>query len=117
MFSVVWDIQTSISSNRQDIENTIMERYYLQNLCPQILLISGLSSASRNIRREALQKIAALSATSASTMFDSSDLERLSRGCSNNGTAKSKSNGYGKGGLVSMAASPMVYQELSSRWA
>jgi hypothetical protein len=40
MFSVVWDIQTSISSNRQDIENTVMERYYLRNPCPKILLIS-----------------------------------------------------------------------------
>jgi phosphatidylinositol 4-kinase len=66
------------------------------------------SSASRNIRRKALQKIAALSATSCSTAFDNSDLDRLCKGCSNSANAKAKSNGYGKGGSVSLAGSAMV---------
>ncbi|KAI9053459.1 hypothetical protein LZ554_002417 [Drepanopeziza brunnea f. sp. 'monogermtubi'] len=62
---------------------------------------------SSNIRRKALQKIAALSATSSPTTFESSDLERLCKGC----PAKTnvKSNGTGVAGLLS--GSPMNIRE------
>ncbi|KAL5320890.1 hypothetical protein ACEPPN_011700 [Leptodophora sp. 'Broadleaf-Isolate-01'] len=68
-----------------------------------------MDTASRNIRRKALQKIAALSATSSTTTFDNSDLERLSKGCP--GRPSAKSNGTGKGNYGSLAQSPMNIRE------
>jgi phosphatidylinositol 4-kinase len=65
-----------------------------------------LCSVSRDIRRKALQKIAALSATSPSTAFDSSDLDRLAKGCPTHG--KAKSNGLAKGASRPLVGSPMV---------
>ncbi|CZR50731.1 related to phosphatidylinositol-4-kinase [Phialocephala subalpina] len=54
-----------------------------------------MDSLSRNIRQKALQKIAALSATSSATAFEGSDLDRLSKGCPNHGSKfNGKSNGY-----------------------
>ncbi|TVY83834.1 Phosphatidylinositol 4-kinase STT4 [Lachnellula suecica] len=70
-----------------------------------------MDSTSRNIRRQALQKIAALSATSCTTSYDDSDLDKLSRGCPNHGKSKDKSNGYTQGGSDSLARSPMSIRE------
>ncbi|KAF4634881.1 hypothetical protein G7Y89_g3229 [Cudoniella acicularis] len=70
-----------------------------------------MDNASRNIRRKALQKIAALSATSSASSFDNSDLEKLSRGCSNYVKPNNTSNGYAKGGSRSLAGSPMSIRE------
>ncbi|KAK2628177.1 hypothetical protein QTJ16_002823 [Diplocarpon rosae] len=68
-----------------------------------------MDTASRNIRRKALQKIAALSATSSTTTFDNSDLERLCRGCPVE--TNSKSNGNIKKESGSLANSPMNIRE------
>lgn len=66
-----------------------------------------MAGASRNIRRDALQKIAALSAK-LSTNFDNSDLDRLSRGFSQGKSAQSNGNGKGNGGHPSLESQPMV---------
>ncbi|KAK6587321.1 hypothetical protein PZA11_000611 [Diplocarpon coronariae] len=68
-----------------------------------------MDTASKNIRRKALQKIAALSATSSTTTFDNSDLERLCKGCPVKTNAKS--NGTTKGESGSLANSPMNIRE------
>lgn len=65
-------------------------------------------SVSRSIRRQALQKIASLSATSSTTTFDNSDLDRLCRGCPRYGQNNPQSNGLAKAGSQSLAGSPMV---------
>jgi hypothetical protein len=65
-------------------------------------------SVSRSIRRQALQKIAALSATSSTATFDNSDLDRLCIGCPGYGQSNPKSNGLGKESSKSLAGSPMV---------
>ncbi|KAH8676772.1 phosphatidylinositol 3 [Tricladium varicosporioides] len=70
-----------------------------------------MDNASRNIRRKALQKIAALSATSSTASFENSDLERLSKGCSNYMKSNGSANGYSNGGLKSLAGSPMSIRE------
>lgn len=66
-----------------------------------------MSSASRNIRRDALQKIAALSAKT-SINFDYSDLERLSKGCLGKSNAQPNGNGNAKGGPPTLETQPMV---------
>ncbi|RDL34611.1 Phosphatidylinositol 4-kinase STT4 [Venustampulla echinocandica] len=71
----------------------------------------AMNSASRDIRRKALQKIAALSATSPDTTFDHSDLERLSKGCLQNGKANGKVNGHANGHSSSLSDSPMNIRE------
>ncbi|TAQ88857.1 hypothetical protein B7494_g2821 [Chlorociboria aeruginascens] len=70
-----------------------------------------MDTVSRSIRRQALQKIAALSATSPSTTFDSSDLDRLSKGCPSRLKRDSKSNGFGNSDAGSLAGLPMSIRE------
>jgi len=51
---------------------------------------------ARNIRGKALEKIAALSASSSSPSFDKSDLDRLCKACPSPGNYKEITlNGYG----------------------
>ncbi|KAI0136411.1 phosphatidylinositol 3 [Xylariales sp. AK1849] len=59
---------------------------------------------SRNIRQQALQKIAVLSATSSVAAFDRSDLDRLCKATSSHGRGKEVSNG-------SLARVPMTIRE------
>ncbi|KAI1338583.1 phosphatidylinositol 3 [Xylariaceae sp. FL0016] len=61
---------------------------------------------ARNIRQQALQKIAALSASSSSTSFDRSDLDRLCKA-----TAPSPVNGSSRGQYSSLARVPMTIRE------
>ncbi|KAK6070060.1 phosphatidylinositol 3 [Seiridium cupressi] len=61
---------------------------------------------ARDIRQEALQKIAALSATSSITSFDRSDLDRL---CKATGKSKGRENGSSRG--HSLARVPMTIRE------
>ncbi|KAH6648308.1 phosphatidylinositol 4-kinase [Truncatella angustata] len=61
---------------------------------------------ARNIRQQALQKIAALSATSSITSFDRSDLDRL---CKATGHGKGRENGSARG--QSLARVPMTIRE------
>lgn len=63
------------------------------------------SRLSRGIRRNALQKLAALSATSSSTPFENSDLQRL---CKSVGGKTHKSDGYASGMPGSLGRQPMV---------
>ncbi|PQE20829.1 phosphatidylinositol 3 protein [Rutstroemia sp. NJR-2017a BBW] len=65
----------------------------------------------RSIRRNALQKIAELSATSSTTEFEGSDLERLCKSSPGNSKVNGYSNGVGKDGPVSLAGSPMNIRE------
>jgi hypothetical protein len=62
---------------------------------------------ARDIRQQALQKIAALSATSSVTAFDRSDLDRLCKATTSYGKGKETTNGSTKG--HSLARVPMVY--------
>ncbi|KAI1083072.1 hypothetical protein F5B20DRAFT_444898 [Whalleya microplaca] len=66
---------------------------------------------ARNIRQQALQKIAALSATSSTTAFDRSDLDRLCRATSNYGKGKETVNGLARGYTSSLARVPMTIRE------
>ncbi|KAF7515655.1 hypothetical protein G7054_g14473 [Neopestalotiopsis clavispora] len=61
---------------------------------------------ARDIRQQALQKIAALSASSVITSFDRSDLDRL---CKATGQGKAKENGSARG--HSLARVPMTIRE------
>ncbi|TVY20394.1 Phosphatidylinositol 4-kinase STT4 [Lachnellula arida] len=70
-----------------------------------------MDTASRNIRRKALQKIAALSATSSTTPYETSDLDKLSKGCPKHGKVNGKSNGHANGSSESLAGSPMSIRE------
>ncbi|KAG9236111.1 phosphatidylinositol 4-kinase-like protein [Amylocarpus encephaloides] len=70
-----------------------------------------MDSSTRNIRRKALEKIAALSATSSSTSFENSDLDRLSRGCASYAKATGKANGHATSDSASLSGSPMSIQE------
>ena len=63
---------------------------------------------ARDIRQRALQKIALLSASSPSTSFDRSDLDRLCKGCQPVGRGKEGSNGYASRQLPSVGRVPMV---------
>ncbi|CAG8981691.1 hypothetical protein HYALB_00006563 [Hymenoscyphus albidus] len=67
-----------------------------------------MDNAPRNIRRKALEKIAALSATSSTTSFEDSDLQRLARGCLGEKNANGVSRGRDGG---SLASSPMSIRE------
>ncbi|KAJ9157387.1 Phosphatidylinositol 4-kinase stt4 [Pleurostoma richardsiae] len=49
---------------------------------------------SRDIRQKALERIAALSASSSTTSFDRSDLERLCKACPSHVKGKEPANGY-----------------------
>ncbi|ORY66037.1 uncharacterized protein BCR38DRAFT_366240 [Pseudomassariella vexata] len=63
---------------------------------------------ARNIRQQALQKIATLSASSSATSFDRSDLDRLCR-ATGHGRGKETTNGSGRG--QSLARVPMTIRE------
>ncbi|KAK3941833.1 putative phosphatidylinositol 4-kinase [Diplogelasinospora grovesii] len=64
---------------------------------------------ARDIRRRALQQIAALSAASPSTSFDKSDLDRLCRAASN--TSNSVTNGYNSTSAARASRIPMTIRE------
>ncbi|KAI1383366.1 uncharacterized protein F4822DRAFT_420364 [Hypoxylon trugodes] len=66
---------------------------------------------ARNVRQQALQKIAVLSATSATTSFDRSDLDRLCRATNIRGKGKEAANGSAKGHPSSLARIPMTIRE------
>ena len=62
---------------------------------------------SRNIRREALQKLATLSAKT-STNFEHSDLERLTLSNTHHKISNEQTNGYAVGITPSLQRQPMV---------
>ncbi|KAI1143343.1 hypothetical protein F5Y05DRAFT_368313 [Hypoxylon sp. FL0543] len=66
---------------------------------------------ARNIRQQALQKIAVLSATSSTTAFDRSDLDRLCRATTIRGKGKEAANGSARGCPSSLARIPMTIRE------
>ncbi|KAH9909251.1 hypothetical protein F4778DRAFT_715987 [Xylariomycetidae sp. FL2044] len=66
---------------------------------------------ARNIRQQALQKIAALSATSTTTSFDRSDLDRLCKAANSHGKGKEPANGLAKSHTSSLARVPMTIRE------
>ncbi|KAI1414806.1 hypothetical protein F5Y13DRAFT_197338 [Hypoxylon sp. FL1857] len=66
---------------------------------------------ARNIRQQALQKIAVLSATSSTTAFDRSDLDRLCRATNIRGKGKEATNGSARGHSSSLARIPMTIRE------
>ncbi|CAJ2501429.1 Uu.00g042820.m01.CDS01 [Anthostomella pinea] len=66
---------------------------------------------ARNIRQQALQKIAALSASSSTTAFDRSDLDRLCRATTSYGKGKDTPNGSARGHHSSLARVPMSIRE------
>ncbi|KAI2640683.1 hypothetical protein GGS26DRAFT_172568 [Hypomontagnella submonticulosa] len=66
---------------------------------------------ARNIRQQALQKIAVLSATSSTTAFDRSDLDRLCRATNIRGKGKEAANGSVRGYNSSLARVPMTIRE------
>ncbi|KAI0483053.1 hypothetical protein GGR56DRAFT_622734 [Xylariaceae sp. FL0804] len=66
---------------------------------------------ARNIRQQALQKIAALSASSSITSFDRSDLDRLCKATSGHGKAKDGLNGSVRNQYSSLARVPMTVRE------
>ncbi|KAK6954237.1 hypothetical protein Daesc_004203 [Daldinia eschscholtzii] len=66
---------------------------------------------ARNIRQQALQKIAVLSATSSTTSFDKSDLDRLCRATNIRGKGKEGVNGSARGYQSSLARVPMTIRE------
>ena len=61
---------------------------------------------TRDVRQRALQKIAALSATSSAATFDRSDLDRLCKATRGHARAKEASGGAGRG--QSLSRVPMV---------
>lgn len=65
--------------------------------------------ASRDIRQRALQKIAALSATSTSSAFEKSDLDRLCKACPSHTKAPTAANGYAGRSLAGRV--PMTIRE------
>ncbi|KAI0842260.1 hypothetical protein F5Y06DRAFT_259383 [Hypoxylon sp. FL0890] len=66
---------------------------------------------ARNIRQQALQKIAVLSATSSTTAFDRSDLDRLCRATNIRAKGKEAANGSARGYSSSLARIPMTIRE------
>ncbi|KAI8624667.1 phosphatidylinositol 3 [Xylariaceae sp. FL1651] len=66
---------------------------------------------SRNIRQQALEKIAALSASSSTTSFDRSDLDRLCKATSFHGKGKEAVNGAARGRASSLGQVPMTIRE------
>ncbi|KAI1382356.1 hypothetical protein F4677DRAFT_401744 [Hypoxylon crocopeplum] len=66
---------------------------------------------ARNVRQQALQKIAVLSATSSTTAFDRSDLDRLCRATNVRGKGKETANGSARGYPSSLARVPMTIRE------
>ncbi|KAI6093979.1 hypothetical protein F4821DRAFT_8710 [Hypoxylon rubiginosum] len=66
---------------------------------------------ARNVRQQALQKIALLSATSSTTAFDRSDLDRLCRATNLRGKGKEATNGSARGYHSSLARVPMTIRE------
>ncbi|KAI1277059.1 phosphatidylinositol 3 [Xylaria sp. FL0933] len=65
----------------------------------------------RDIRQRALEKIAALSASSSITSFDRSDLDRLCRATSLHGRGRDAVNGAAKGAAPSLGQVPMTIRE------
>ncbi|KAI0863222.1 phosphatidylinositol 3 [Xylaria cubensis] len=65
----------------------------------------------RDIRQRALEKIAALSASSSIASFDRSDLDRLCKATSSHGRAKDVVNGAVKGTVSSLGKVPMTIRE------
>ncbi|CAK7204679.1 Phosphatidylinositol 4-kinase stt4 [Sporothrix eucalyptigena] len=65
--------------------------------------------ASRDIRQRALQKIAALSATSSTSAFEKSDLDRLCKACPSHAKAPTTANGYASRSLAGRV--PMTIRE------
>ncbi|KAI1107915.1 hypothetical protein F4804DRAFT_296325 [Jackrogersella minutella] len=66
---------------------------------------------ARNVRQQALQKIAVLSATSSTTAFDKSDLDRLCRATNIRGKGREAANGSARGPSSSLARVPMTIRE------
>ncbi|KAK7748423.1 Phosphatidylinositol 4-kinase stt4 [Diatrype stigma] len=67
---------------------------------------------ARNIRQQALQKIAALSAANSTTSFDRSDLDRLCKATTPaHGKGKEPANGSARGHHPSLARVPMTIRE------
>ncbi|KAI0404885.1 phosphatidylinositol 3 [Xylaria palmicola] len=66
---------------------------------------------ARNIRQQALEKIAALSATSSITSFDRSDLDRLCRATSLHNRGRESVNGTAKSTTSSLGQVPMTIRE------
>ncbi|KAI5866458.1 hypothetical protein GGS23DRAFT_550772 [Durotheca rogersii] len=66
---------------------------------------------ARNIRQQALEKIAVLSATCSATSFDRSDLDRLCRATNARGKGKEAANGSSRGYSSSLARVPMTIRE------
>ncbi|TPX17476.1 uncharacterized protein E0L32_003119 [Thyridium curvatum] len=65
---------------------------------------------SRSIRQQALQKIAALSASSSGASFDKSDLDRLCRACPSHAKGRDAANGHGPK-QSSLGRIPMTIRE------
>ncbi|KAI0486319.1 phosphatidylinositol 3 [Xylaria cf. heliscus] len=65
----------------------------------------------RDIRQRALEKIAALSASSSIASFDRSDLDRLCKATSLHGRAKDAVNGAGRSTASSLGQVPMTIRE------
>ncbi|CAK7217562.1 Phosphatidylinositol 4-kinase stt4 [Sporothrix bragantina] len=65
--------------------------------------------ATRDIRQRALQKIAALSATSTTSAFEKSDLDRLCKACPSHAKAPTNANGYASRSLAGRV--PMTIRE------
>lgn len=62
----------------------------------------------RNVRQRALEKIAALSASTSAASFDRSDLDRLCRAASLHNRAKDGVNGTVRSATPSLGQVPMV---------
>lgn len=77
-----------------------------QLACIALRFTPNFNMASRDIRQRALQKIAALSATSTSSAFEKSDLDRLCKACPSHTKAPTAANGYAGRSLAGRV--PMV---------
>lgn len=74
---------------------------------------------ARDIRQRALEKIAALSATSLTTSFDRSDLDRLCKAAPSHGKTQDNVNGHRSSPLAGVGRVPMVCEKGhagSCRW-
>ncbi len=63
---------------------------------------------ARNIRQKALEQIAALSATSTSSSFDKSDLERLCKAAPSSSKQRENPNGFNSTTKHGIGREPMV---------
>lgn len=65
---------------------------------------------ARDIRSKALERIAALSASKSTALFDKSDLDRLCRACTSHAKGKGAANGAASIKSQSLGRVPMVSQ-------